>query len=85
MGLAALVAANARRHTTATKTSVATVRAALDRLDSAPARLVTAGKLRLAHPDATLTELGALADPPMSKDTITSLLRRLVQLAGRQG
>ncbi len=83
MGLAPLVAANAQRHATATATSVATVRAALERLDAAPVRLVAAGNLRLAHPDATLAELGALATPPVSKDTITSLLRRLVQLAER--
>jgi DNA-binding transcriptional regulator WhiA len=42
-----------------------------------------AGRLRLAHPNASLAELGALADPPMSKDAIAGLLRRLIRRANR--
>jgi len=83
--LAPLTAANDRRRIAGATATVAAVRDALDKLDSAPCRLVDAGRLRLEHPDASLTELGRLATPPMTKDTIYGLLRRLVQLAERQG
>lgn len=86
MGLMApLVAANERRRTVGAAATVAAVRDALDKLDSAPRRLVEAGRLRLDHPDASLAELGALANPPMTKDAIAGVLRRLIRLAARQG
>ena len=40
-----------------------------------------AGKLRLEHGDASLEELGRLAEPPISKDAIAGRIRRLLQLA----
>lgn len=82
--LAPLTAANEQRRAAGAAASVAAVRNALDKLDSAPRRLVDAGRLRLEHPDASFTELGQLATPPVSKDTIAGLLRRLVHLAERQ-
>lgn len=42
-----------------------------------------AGELRIAHKQANLEELGQLADPPVSKDTIAGRLRRLLELADR--
>jgi len=36
-----------------------------------------AGRLRLEHPQASLEQLGALADPPMTKDAVAGRLRRL--------
>jgi DNA-binding protein WhiA len=45
--------------------------------DSFPEQLRAAGLLRLAHPQLSLAELGALADPPMSKDALSGRLRRL--------
>ena len=35
--------------------------------DSLPADLAEVATLRLAHPDASLAELGAMLDPPRSK------------------
>lgn len=48
-----------------------------------PDNLRTAGELRLAHGDASLEELGRLADPPISKDAIAGRIRRLLQLASK--
>jgi cell division protein WhiA len=36
--------------------------------------------LRLAHPDATLAELGAMLDPPRSKGGVLARLRRIEAL-----
>lgn len=36
---------------------------------------------RLAHPDATLEELGAALDPPLSKSAVNHRMRRLLALA----
>jgi cell division protein WhiA len=46
-----------------------------------PDELAAVATLRLAHPDATLTELGALLDPPRSKGAVLARLRRLAALA----
>lgn len=43
-----------------------------------------AGELRIAHKQASLEELGQLADPPISKDTIAGRIRRLLELADRR-
>ncbi len=46
-----------------------------------PAEFADAARLRLQHPDATLTELGALSDPPVGKHTIAGRLRRFLHRA----
>lgn len=46
-----------------------------------PDNLRAAGQLRLEHGDASLEELGRLAEPPISKDAIAGRIRRLLQLA----
>ena len=38
-------------------------------------------KLRVAHPEATLKELGALAKPPLSKSAVNHRVRRLEEMA----
>ena len=43
-----------------------------------------AGKLRLEHRQASLEELGQLADPPMTKDAIAGRIRRLLALADKR-
>ena len=43
--------------------------------------LIEAGQLRLKYPNATLSELGRLADPPISKDALAGRMRRLYKLA----
>lgn len=49
--------------------------------DDIPENLRAAGQLRLDHRDASLEELGRLADPPVTKDAIAGRIRRLFQLS----
>lgn len=51
------------------------------RFDRLSAGLTQIAGLRLAHPSATIFELGRLADPPLSKSAVNHRLRRLVALA----
>ena len=74
--------ANLQRAVLAALAATARVRAALAILGAdAPAHLLETGRLRLAHPQATLEQLGARADPPMSKDAVAGRIRRLLALA----
>jgi len=76
--------ANLRRSARAAVASGARVKAALDILgEGAPEHLRSAGQLRLEHPQASLEELGSLADPPMTKDAIAGRIRRLLATADR--
>jgi DNA-binding protein WhiA len=52
--------------------------------EAAPEHLLAAGELRLKHPQASLEELGALADPPMTKDAVAGRIRRLLALADKR-
>ncbi len=77
--------ANLRRSARAAVAAGARVHAAMDLLDGeAPEHLLVAGRLRLEHPQASLEELGALADPPMTKDAVAGRIRRLLALADRR-
>ena len=42
------------------------------------------GRLRLEHRQASLEELGALADPPMTKDAVAGRIRRLLATADKR-
>lgn len=57
--------------------TIATVRG----IDSLPPALREMAELRLANPDATLRELGELADPPLTKSAVYHRIRRLLELA----
>jgi hypothetical protein len=46
-----------------------------------PAELAAAGLLRLAHPELSLSELAARADPPTTKHALAGRIRRLLALA----
>lgn len=46
--------------------------------------MVVAGRLRMEHQQASLEELGALSDPPMTKDAIAGRIRRLLALADKK-
>jgi DNA-binding protein WhiA len=52
--------------------------------DDLPGHLAEAGKLRLEHKQASLEELGQLADPPMTKDAVAGRIRRLLALADKR-
>ena len=63
--------ANLRRSARAAVAAGARVERALEILgDDVPDHLHTAGRLRLEHKQASLEELGQLADPPMTKDAV---------------
>jgi DNA-binding protein WhiA len=77
--------ANLRRSARAAVAAGARVQRALEILgDDAPDHLVGAGRLRLEHKQASLEELGQLADPPMTKDAVAGRIRRLLALADRR-
>lgn len=50
-------------------------------LDSLPPALRELAHLRLGHPEASLRELGQLADPPLSKSAVYHRIRRIEELA----
>jgi DNA-binding protein WhiA len=77
--------ANLRRSARAAVAAAARVTRALEILaDDAPDHLTSAGRLRLEHRQASLEELGALADPPLTKDAIAGRIRRLLALADKR-
>ena len=51
-------------------------------LIDAPGELAELAEARLAYPQASLAELGSLLDPPVSKSTVQSRMRRLESMLG---
>ncbi len=77
--------ANLRRSARAAVAAGARVQRALDILGSdVPEHLAVAGHLRLKHKQASLEELGGLADPPMTKDAVAGRIRRLLAMADKR-
>lgn len=77
--------ANLRRSARAAVAAGARVQRALEILgDDAPTHLIEAGKLRVEHKQASLEELGRLADPPLTKDAIAGRIRRLLATADKR-
>jgi DNA-binding protein WhiA len=74
--------ANLRRSVAAAMAQVSAVERAVARLgwDGLPADLAEVAALRLAHPDASLAELGAMLDPPRSKGGVLARIRRIEAL-----
>src|SRR6266516_616671 len=79
--------ANLRRSVAAAIGQLALVEAAVARhgWDGLPAEVADVAALRLANPEATLAELGALLDPPRSKGAVAARLKRLEALAEAAG
>lgn len=76
--------ANLRRSAQAAVAAGARVQRALEILgDDVPEHLRDAGTLRIEHKEASLDELGRLADPPLTKDAIAGRIRRLLMMADR--
>jgi DNA-binding protein WhiA len=77
--------ANLRRSVAAAMEQVAMVEAAVAELgwEALPSEIAAVASLRLAHPEASLAELGALLDPPRSKGAVLARLRRLEDLRER--
>jgi cell division protein WhiA len=77
--------ANLRRSARAAVAAGARVERAMEILgDDIPEHLRTAGRLRLEHKQASLEELGQLADPPMTKDAVAGRIRRLLAMADKR-
>src|SRR5580693_4068175 len=77
--------ANLRRSARAAVAAAARVERALEILgDTVPDHLASAGKLRVEHRQASLEELGRIADPPMTKDAVAGRIRRLLSMADRK-
>lgn len=77
--------ANLRRSARAAVAAGARVERALEILgEDVPEHLHSAGQLRLEHRQASLEELGALADPPLTKDAIAGRIRRLLAMADKK-
>ena len=77
--------ANLRRSARAAVAAAARVQRALEILgDEVPEHLQTAGRLRAEHTQASLEELGQLADPPMTKDAVAGRIRRLLHMADKR-
>ncbi|GEA82096.1 DNA-binding protein WhiA [Cellulomonas uda] len=77
--------ANLRRSARAAVAAGARVERAFEILaEDLPEHLREAGQLRLAHKDASLEELGKLADPPLTKDAVAGRIRRLLATADKR-
>ncbi|MFC7402444.1 DNA-binding protein WhiA [Citricoccus sp. GCM10030269] len=77
--------ANLRRSAQAAVAAGARVERALEILgDDVPEHLRYAGQLRVERKQASLDELGRLADPPMTKDAIAGRIRRLLAMADKK-
>jgi DNA-binding protein WhiA len=77
--------ANLRRSARAAVAAGSRVERALEILgDEVPEHLRDAGHLRLEHKQASLEELGQLADPPMTKDAVAGRIRRLLAMADKR-
>src|SRR6476659_3997964 len=76
--------ANMRRSARAAVAAGARVARALEILgEDIPEHLLSAGRLRLEHSNASLEELGSPADPPMTKDAVAGRIRRLLAMADK--
>ncbi|MDU0347939.1 DNA-binding protein WhiA, partial [Actinomyces sp. MRS3W] len=77
--------ANLRRSVRAAVTSGARVERAFEILgDDVPDHLVEAGRLRVQNKQASLEELGRMADPQLTKDAVAGRIRRLLAMADKR-
>nr|WP_233613532.1 DNA-binding protein WhiA [Leucobacter edaphi] len=77
--------ANLRRSAQASVAACARVERALEILgDDIPEHLRYAGELRLKHREASLDDLGARAEPVLTKDAVAGRIRRLLAMADKE-
>jgi len=77
--------ANLRRSAQAAVAAGARVARAMEILgNEIPDHLKAAGDLRITHKQASLEELGALSNPPLTKDAIAGRIRRLLAMADKR-
>lgn len=76
--------ANLRRSIAAAVAVAARIERALEIVGpDAAEHLIETGRLRIAHQQASLEELGQLHDPPVTKDAVAGRLRRLLATADK--
>lgn len=77
--------ANQQKASDASVEQIMAIRRVVDKvgLENLPPALQEFIRLRVAHPDATLKELGQYADPPLSKSAVYHRVRRIEELDGR--
>jgi putative sporulation transcription regulator whiA len=77
--------ANLRRSARAAVTAAARVNRAMEILgDDVPDHLAEAGQLRVKYQQASLEELGRLAEPQLTKDAVAGRIRRLLSMADKR-
>ena len=77
--------ANLRRSARAAVAAAARVERAFEILgDQVPDHLREAAELRLSNKQASLEELSAMADPPLTKDAVAGRIRRLLAMADKR-
>jgi len=77
--------ANLRRSAQAAVAAGVRVQRAFEILgEDVPEHLREAGQLRMQHKQASLEELGQLAQPPLTKDAIAGRIRRLLAMADKK-
>lgn len=76
-------AANLDKAVDAAQAQIEVIRRLKERMDleELPAKLAEAARLRLDHPDLTLTELAELCRPPITKSSLSHRLKKLSELA----
>ena len=76
--------ANQQKASDASVEQIMAIRRVVDKvgMENLPPALQEFIRLRVAHPDATLRELGH-ADPPLSKSAVYHRVRRIEELDGR--
>lgn len=75
--------ANQAKATGAAFDQIVAIRAVLEkrRIETLPPALQEFVRLRVAHPNASLKELGQMAEPPLSKSAVYHRVRRIEQMA----
>ena len=80
-------AANLDKAVDAAQTQIEVIHRLRERMDleELPPKLAEAARLRLDHPDLTLTELSELCQPPITKSSLSYRLKKLSELAESLG
>ena len=76
--------ANITKVVDAAQAQLAAIRILRERgeLDKLPPKLLQAAQAREMEPEASLTELAQMMDPPITKPAMSNRMKKLIQLAG---
>ena len=78
--------ANLTKVVDAAQDQIAAIRRAggAGRLEQLPEKLRAHRRLRLEHPEATLSELAEMMDPPVTKSALNHRMRKLIERPNRE-